>query len=524
MNVAAVAFAVAVATAPASQVAPPAEVTQPFPTPSPVDGLTVADITAKWRVASGATKGVANETQVWKIHRYGLDGTMRVVVRGRDSVSTTQLGSFLSASGMSGGKPWRQNANGQILASQLAGHDGEVRPAAQRLTHVTSPVDAYVVESIAANGDTSRRFYDSRTFLIVRRELNAYGVQSFSAYDDFVTDAAGRTFAHHSSGGNQFPNNAWDEQLVSDDLKTPVGSQDVAIPANQRTLVEFPAGHSTVRLPARIVDGAIIVRVQIAGRGIDLVLDSGTSSIVLDRGIASELGVQTVGDHTETVAGNVKSGVAKVPEMKIGELTLHDVAVDSLPFSFAVNPATKAVGLLGFDFLDGAAVTIDYAKGTVDATAPSAFVPDANASDIPARFDRGVPEVALSMGPTKGERFIVDTGATGQTIILFQRFVHLNASEIPKEARSGNGGIVAEMIGGTVASVPIVIHNVVLGEWRIPEVHGLLAHSPAVFDYDDGLLGSDFLNLFRITLDEFHGKLYVTPVEDVSAPSPAPSR
>jgi hypothetical protein len=509
--------------APAPQVAPLSESAQPFAIPPPVDGLTVDDIVAKWRAASGVSKPVGNEIQVWKIRRFGVDGTTRIVTRGRDSISTTQLGSFVTATGLNGGKPWRQNANGEILGSRLPDVGYDVRPVSQKLTHATTPLDAYVVESVGANGDTSRRFYDARTFLIVRRELDAYGVHSYIAYDTFVTDSAGRTFAHHASGGDQRPDNLWDQQLVSDDIKVTLGPGDVAIPTNGRALIEFPAGLTTVRLPARIVEGGIVVRVEIAGRGVDLLLDSGASSIVLDRGIASTLGLHIEGEHTETVAGDVKTGQAKIPEMRIGNLTLHDVAVETMPFSYDVNSSTKALGLLGFDFLDAAAVTIDYAKGTVELTAPSAFVPETGATEIPARFERGVPELSVAMGPTKGDRFILDTGAQRQSIVLFEHFVHLNESAIPNEARTGSAPIASEMIGGTVHNVPIVIRNVVLGDWRVPEVHGVLARSPAAFGYDDGLLGSDFLDLFKITLDEPHKKLYLTPVEDAATPAPAAS-
>jgi predicted aspartyl protease len=531
LNLIGIAFAVAIAAAPASPtppasaapvlISPPFGV-QPVATPPPVDGLTVADIVAKSRAASGAGKVVANETQVWKIHSYGVEGTTRIVRRGRDWASTTELGSFATATGVSAGKPWRQNENGETLGSRLPDDANDVLPVTQKLDHVTSPIDAYVVESVAANGDTSRRFYDARSFLVVRHELNSYGRQAFTVYDDFITNSAGRTFARHISGGNQFPDNAWDEQLVSDDLKATVGLQDVAIPAISRTLIEFPAGVTTVRLPARIVNGAIIVRVDIAGRGVDLLLDSGAGSIVLDRGVASSLGLQVEGEHTQTIAGNVRAGEAKIPEMKIGNLTLHNVAVDTLQFSETVSPTTKALGLLGFDFFDGAAITIDYTKGTVDATAPSTFTPDAGATEVPARFERGVPEVDLAMGPTKGDHFIVDTGAQEQTIVLFQRFVHLNERKIPRDAREGAAPFRAEMVGGEVRNVPIIIRDVVLGEWRVPEVHGMLTRSPAAFDYDDGLIGSEFLSLFKITIDEPHRKLYFTPVEDQASASPAP--
>ena len=49
--------------------------------------------------------------------------------------------------------------------------------------------------------------------------------------------------------------------------------------------------------------------------------------------------------------------------MKIGDLRMHDVVVDVLPFRRKIDQQREAAGLLGFDFLDDARCTIDYAAG-----------------------------------------------------------------------------------------------------------------------------------------------------------------
>ena len=517
LSVAAVLLAAALNAAPAEQspAAQPAPSAQPFATPPPVDGLTVADIVAKARAAGGNDKVVESEISVWHVHREGLDGTTRTLIRGHDYISTTQLGSSVTALGSQGGKFWSEDANGQIIVQQSEPADADAKPVAQKLTHVTSPLDAYEVETIAANGSTRRRFYDARTFLLVRSESTAFGLQSYAVFENFVTDSAGRTRPHHIYGADQRPNNDWDERLVSDDLSAPVNAADVAIPANRRTLVEFPQGHSTVRLPARMVHGAIVVRVQIGSRGLDFILDSGADSIVVDAGVASELGLKSEGKHTTTIAGNVPSSSVKIPEMKIGDLTLHDVTVDAIPYGHNVDADTKVLGLLGFDFFAGAAVTIDYGAGTVDATAPNAFVPDPAATEVVARLNLGVPEVSLHIGAASGDRFVLDTGAQRATIVIFQHFVRLNSELIPDAMKNGDGGHFANMIGGTVESSPVRLNDVGFGPWRIPAVEGLVARSPASLDRSDGLIGSDFLSFFRITLDESHSKLYVTPLGDL---------
>ena len=448
---------------------------------------------AKARAAGGSDKVVDSEISVWHVHREGLDGTTRTLIRGHDYISTTQLGSSLTALGFVGGKFWSEDANGQIIVQQSEPADADAKPVAQNLTHVTSPLDAYEVETIAANGSRRRRFYDARTFLLVRTESTAFGMQSYAAFEDYVTDSAGRTRPRHIHGADQRPNNDWDERLVSDDLSATVSAADVAIPANRRTLVEFPQGRSTVRLPARMVRGAIVVRVQIGSRGIDFLLDSGADSIVVDAGLAAELGLKAEGQHTTTIAGNVASSTVKIPAMKIGDLTLHDVTVDAIPYGH----------------------NVDYGAETVDATAPNAFVPDPAATEVTARLNLGVPEVSLHIGAASGDRFVLDTGAQRATIVIFQHFVRLNSGLIPDAIKNGGGGHFANMIGGTIESAPVLLRNVGFGPWNIDSIQGLVARSPASLDRSDGLIGSDFLGIFRITLDESHGKLYVTPLGDL---------
>ncbi len=483
----------------------------------------MADVLAKARVASGSTKPVAGETLFWKIHAQGLDGTLKRVARGRDWIETTTLGPFVTAEGEFGGTGWHQNENGEVVLSRIASVETPQRAVSEDLTRVSSPVDAYVIQSVAKDGSVSRRFYDPKTFLLVRRESVDSGVEAYVVYEDFVTNSAGRTFARHHYGGDQLPNNEWDERLISDDLSTRVATADVAIPGNRRTLVEFPAGRSTVRLPARILRGAIVVRVQIGDRGVDMILDSGASSIVLDSGLAGQLGLPLAGSGTLLVGGRVGVAKAVVPVMKIGALTLRDVVVDTLPASFRIDDETKANGLLGFDFLDGAAVTIDYDKGTVDATEPSAFQPEAGVTDVPARFTSGVPELELGIGPAHGDNFVIDTGAQEATIVVFRRFARGNQSIIDDSAKQGRGDQVrTEMIGGDVNNELVSITDITFGPWAIAQTRGLLSKSPPGFDSVDGLIGSDFLQNFRMTLDEPHGKLYLRPYDPLPLASPRP--
>jgi predicted aspartyl protease len=482
-------------------------------------------VLAKVQAARGNTAPVQNETELWRIHEFGSDGTLRRVSRGRDWTETRTRDKLVTAEGSSGGTTWRQNENGEVIVEQDdGGTDADVRPASLRMARVHDPVEAYVIQTIAANGSTRLDYYDPVTFHLVRRERNEFGTHSFEVFEDYTTNAAGRTFARHEYGADDRPDNDWDQRLVSDDLTTPVSAADVAIPANRRTLVEFPQGRSTVRLPAKIERGLIVVRVAVAGTPLDFILDSGASAIVLDGETADRLGLAFSSKGTATVAGSVAERQAIVPQMDVGDLTLRNVVIDTLPFSLTLDESTTAVGLLGFDFLDGAAVTVDYAGGTVDATVPEAFAPPAQATSIRAAMNFGAPEVSLAVGGLQGDRFVVDTGAQEATVVLFQHFARTHQAALAAPLLAGFGQrTTRDMIGGSVTNTRVLLKDVNFGPWTFSDVHGLLSNSPRSFDSQDGLIGSDFLGLFKLTLDEPHSRVFLEPSGPLPGEVPSPA-
>ena len=70
------------------------------------------------------------------------------------------------------------------------------------------------------------------------------------------------------------------------------------------------------------------------------------------------------------------------------------------------------------------------------------------------------------------------------------------------------------------------MRDLTFGPWFIERASGYIAHIPALTDETDGLLGTDFLQNFRITLDEANSRLYMTPLAlsgEPPSPTPAPS-
>jgi hypothetical protein len=286
---------------------------------------------------------------------------------------------------------------------------------------VSTPLDAYLLTSNYASGHITRTYYDPKTYLVERVERVAAGRLTFTDYDDFRTDEHGRTRPWHYSGGSDRSEDAFDYRLRTDYVDRIVDDADVAVPQDRRSLIEFPAGQTVVRLPARIEGDRIYVRVTIGERGFDLLLDTGSYGLGLNERIIKELGLEIQG-RLSSAGGAFSSGRVVVPAMNVGKLALHDVVMATVPIDSNETADTRVVGVLGFDFIAHAVFRIDYEHGTVDAILPSSFAPPATAVALPVTLNTQTPHVEVSVGGSTSPDFLIDTGAPG-SLLLFRRFL-----------------------------------------------------------------------------------------------------
>jgi len=166
--------------------------------------------------------------------------------------------------------------------------------------------------------------------------------------------------------------------------------------------------------------------------------------------------------------------------------------------------------LLGFDFFHDVVLTIDYKNSTVDATAPKAFKPDPAATELDVRMNDGTPEIALLVGSERGDRFVLDTGAQETTVTIFQHFARLHPKAVSLKNEHGNP-LLEGMLQGVVVSRQVLLPSVSLGPWTF-KARAQLMQSPVALDAQDGLIGSDLLQIFRVTLDESHSTVYLMPI------------
>jgi predicted aspartyl protease len=483
---------------------------------APALGATTALVpdaaTIRANVKAAAGQPLANETRVTSFTANGLQGTEVYRSSGEDWRVTTRHGPFEYASGEVHGQRWRQNENGETIYDMPAAGKAAPDPTTSSVHRISTPLDAFVISTLNLRGNGTKDYVDPLTWHIVRRDFVVGTGTTTCLYDDFRS-TAGNVEAWHWTCRDGQPTDDREYRIVSED-PGPLDPQTLADPPSRRNLVEFPAGKTSVMLPVRLADNQFIVRVNVGGRGLDFILDSGSSAISMDEDVARQLGLPLYAPESNSAnAGSYIAETTIVPQMRVGELTMHDVVVATMPhFDVNVPGQFKVVGLLGFDFIGSLLLKLDYRNQTVTGySGDSAFAPpaDAMASILDVRLGDGTPKTDVAIGGALGEQFLVDTGAA-TSVIFFDYFTrrHHEALVHPTETDVGFRGV-----GGDFDAEAYNLPDVLLGNIHFKNVAGFAVTTKTAYlgGDQDGVIGAGFLSLFDVYLDYEDSKIYLVP-------------
>jgi len=433
--------------------------------------------------------------------------------RGDDYLETEEQGPAKTSYGRYHGQRWRQNENGETILEPPDPTKASVDSYAESVERISAPVDGYVLSSLDLEGHGTKEYVDKATWRVVREDDIRAAQTTVTLYDDFRT-VAGYTFAAHESSSDGVAVDSTDSHV--DIVPVPLTDSDLAIPASSASFVEFPAGKKVVVLPVHVDGNRFIVRVTIGGRGLDMQLDSGAGDISIEDDIVDQLRLARFGAYSNAAnAGRFEESHAVVPEMKIGELTLRNVFISTVPKFDETRfmSTTRIVGLLGFDFINAMALKLDYYDETLTAYAPGAFTappPQEGQFDLDIRIRGNVPIVDVEINGVRGDRFIIDTGADDR-LLIFNYFARRHPAAIVDEGGGGQLRDDTEMrgIGGEFSTRPVQLASVRFGPVNFTDFLTHVVTQRGAYDYnDDGLFGAGFLYIFDVTFDYAHGKAY----------------
>lgn len=441
----------------------------------------------------------------------GVAGKTVVMRHGANVRSDDVYGPLTTAAGTYDALKWHQNANGETVLEQPDPGRAVPEPTTTSVASVMAPLATYVIAELNTHGYGIKEYIDAATYRIVRDETISPSGTVVTTYDDFRT-VDGFTRAWHWTIRDGHPEDDADYRIASVDRH--VNEADLKIPPSRRIFVEFPSGKTKVELPVHEWEGRFIVRVQVGSRGLDFQLDTGAAGIVMDEDVVRELGVRHFGTLSNgSSAGRYRKSLAIVPEMSVGELKMHDVAISTIPHIGGDVPKLfKVVGLLGFDFIGDVGLAIDYEHGRVTATSPESFAPpsDKRALALYVRLGNGQPQADVMVDGTLGERFLLDTGASGN-MFVYDYFARHHPEAMRHALYVGDAPRFLG-VGGEFATSPYRFHSVKVGDAVFKDLVAYRVDPAKSYETaQDGILGAGFLRLFTLYIDYPNSMFYLVP-------------
>lgn len=438
----------------------------------------------------------------------GVETTFRF---GDDMRTVTNEGPFTTQYGHLGAIDWHQNANNQVVIDRGDPGKATAESYVESVEAVTSPVAGYRLARLSSAGYGTVEFVDGRTWRIVRRDEIGATETRTTTYDDFRS-THGYTRPWHWTVRDGHPENDADFR-VTDDVDV-AAAGDVAIPAPRASFLTFPVGKTRVVLPARLVGNEFYIRLTIAGRGMDFILDSGASGITIDADAVRKLGLATYNVRSNaTMAGRHRTGQVLVPDLAAGEIAMHRVAMSVTPRIDDRSTAARGVGLLGFDFIAALALDVDYEHGRVTAIAPNSFVSPtgANVVALDVRLSDQIPFTDVAINGAIGERFLIDTGAR-ETLLVFDRFRRTRETVLVDRGARTYADEKFDGVGGSFDARPIRLASVRLASVNFTDFYGYVVRDAKRYAFgDDGLIGAGILELYDVVFDYENSRIYLAP-------------
>lgn len=302
------------------------------------------------------------------------------------------------------------------------------------------------------------------------------------------------------------------------------GVPSVAAPPSAPAIDES----KSIIVPVEILDGVIFVKAVINGQNARLIVDTGTSNIILTPEFARKVGWKGEGEEAEV---NGVGGTAKARWMKLDTMNVEGLKLEGESLGAWVIPSftdlqksltdlqksPKADGLIGYQLFYSLVVTIDYTNSRLIFTRPEDF--QAPGEGLPLRLEDGMPAVEAVLD---GRRvwLKLDTGSSTGMITLNTPFVErekLRQKYSPHYSVPIGGGVGGQSFGDVARGKTLTLGSYTI---RKPLVYLSTHKSGARADKEtDGTISNPILMLFNMTYDYGRKRLYLTPNADLTKPT-----
>ena len=437
----------------------------------------------------------------WRLVQDAQNGYFRVHRFGKDYRETTILGPLAYDNGLHAGTRWQQNRNGLTFTFSGIHERDAVSDRAWdshderyvQLIGESVALNAFIVDVDPPSGRREWLYIDKQRGQIVREERLERNRRFVTTYDDFKA-FDGEVLPGRVRSVDSL-NNEREQILVSRSLDTTPDPADVAILPTRRTLVEFPPGIPLVRLPVRLTNGLLVVRVIAGGHPFDFILDSGAAGIVIDPVVSETLNLERYGDRIGGTMGPFPETTSIVPSLTIGALRMRNVVTRVVPIPFRADDRTRIAGLLGFDFFAESIIHVDCERAVVEAIHASAFRIPSDATTVAIALDDKQPAARLKIGPVAA-RAVLDTGSNRSVFAA-------TFAERLEPGAEGPGPTASRFraVGGIGDAETVRLKSLELAGVTVNDALVDFSGTELGFEDIDGLIGTDLLRKFDVFFD-----------------------
>jgi hypothetical protein len=438
------------------------------------------------------------------------------------------------AEGDDGTVYWQQDENGNVTSVTATSHHGAVSRLLRLNDYKFDVGDAKVSGIVDIDG---RKAYAVHT-KIGETDAVLYIDVASSLVDG--GDFGSRTVRYHTYKhfeGVPVPTQAIDSDgsisttttVDSVHFAASVTATTYAAPAQREP--DMPAGSNQFTVPFASERGLIELDCKIDGRPVKLLMDSGSSTSVIDSGSAVRIGMPTGGVARINAASELDGTVTRADTLTIGDATFHNFVMESVPLQLPQALAADHIdGIIGYDVLAQLVARISYFEDKVQFTLPSAFKYSGTGAVLPVTITNRVPRIDAKLGAAGDPvNLTVDTGSDG-ALVLYRSYADAHPKDFVMKTLDGVPGFDTPVTrgpdiaisntktatdnargagGGDIPVRLATISRMDLGQFTIVNLFTqVVLHSTGAFTptESDGILGAGALQGFNAVFMDYPGK------------------
>lgn len=272
-----------------------------------------------------------------------------------------------------------------------------------------------------------------------------------------------------------------------------------------------------IEVPFEFVHNQIVIQVKIGGKGpFRMLFDTNTDPSAIDIATAAELGLQVGSKGATATGGGTDQNTVhatRLQNVEVGGVVAKEIAAVTIDLTkISQKMGTPIQGVLGYSFLAGRIVQIDYPKSQLrfytESPYPAIrFAPNTvNAAAFPLRREDG--EVMIDPVYVNDQKMkaALDTGSSGTFSVTPEAVATLGLKSQPSDGSSEKSA----GYNGEYQSETGILKSVRLGRLSLESVRAQLWLPDTGFDKKKFQIniGNGFLQDYVVTFD-FKNKLVV---------------